>query len=675
MTKDGNKTKTSDEMQNKNSPSRDETRINAYMQAAQENKWLNLTLRYGTAILVVVFAFLLYGELTVILGPGLPTYILFYPAIIIVALLGGLGPGILATLLSVILTGIWILPPPGQISLKSPVDSVGAVLFTIFGIIISSVAELYRRNRDKAAAYDQEQALRGTRLEKEFLANILQHASQPFAIGYPDGRLGLHNSAFEDLTGYTTEELNAIDWSNKLTPMEWREMEQHKLDELNRTGQPVRYEKEYIRKDGSRVPIEMLVNVALGENGAPKYYYSFLTDITERKKAEIAIKQQADLIGLSHDAIVVWELDNGIESWNRGAKALYGYSESEAIGNVTHSLLSTNFPVPWSEIRAELLDSSMWEGELKHSTKDGQEVIVSARLQLITRKDGQKMVLETNRDITPRKKAEEKVRELLEGETQLTEELQTSNEELQVANEELINQQDELQELIKKLEISNRELEQFAYVASHDLQEPLRMVSSFTQLLEMRYKDKLDKDADEFIQFIVEGANRMKDLIDDLLAFSRLNTEAKPFESVNMGQSVNAVISYLKPGIEESNAEIIVDLLPTVMGDSSQIRQLFQNLISNAIKFRRDKPPQIHISAQDLGNEWKIGVSDNGIGIGPEHQRKIFEIFKRLHTRKEYAGTGIGLAICKRIVDRHGGRIWVESEEGKGSTFYFTIPK
>jgi len=212
-------------------------------------------------------------------------------------------------------------------------------------------------------------------------------------------------------------------------------------------------------------------------------------------------------------------------------------------------------------------------------------------------------------------------------------------------------------------------------VASHDLQEPLRMVSSFTQLLERRYKDRLDADADDYIGFIVDGSHRMKNLIDDLLAFSRLKTEAKPFELVKLGASVNEVLSNLKPSIEEFDAEITRDALPSVIGDPSQIKQLFQNLISNAIKFHGDEIPKIHISIGELVSQWQIGISDNGIGIDPKHQKKVFKIFNRLHTREEYDGTGIGLAICKRIVERHGGRIWVESEPGDGSTFYFTISK
>ena len=200
------------------------------------------------------------------------------------------------------------------------------------------------------------------------------------------------------------------------------------------------------------------------------------------------------------------------------------------------------------------------------------------------------------------------------------------------------------------------------------------MVSSFTQLLERRYKDKLDDDANDYIGFVVEGAQRMKDLIDDLLAFSRLNTTVREFEVVLMDVALDDVLINLKAYIRDHNAQISHDTLPTIKGDPIQINQLLQNLIANAIKFHGDKPPQIQISAQEFGDKWLFSIRDNGIGIDPKHQDQIFSIFKRLHTREDYEGTGIGLSICKRIVERHGGNIWVESELGKGSTFFFTIP-
>ena len=234
--------------------------------------------------------------------------------------------------------------------------------------------------------------------------------------------------------------------------------------------------------------------------------------------------------------------------------------------------------------------------------------------------------------------------------------------------------QEALKNTLVDLERSNKDLEQFAYVASHDLQEPLRMVASYTQLIEKRYAEKLDQDGRDFIKFAVSGANRMQTLINDLLSYSRIGTRANPLIPLDAHVPLGQARLNLNKTIGEASAIITNDELPVVMADETQLTQLFQNLIGNAIKFHKDgESPRIHIAAQQKTGEWVFSVQDNGIGIEAQYLQRIFVIFQRLHAREDYPGTGIGLAICKRIIERHGGKIWVESQPGRGSTFYFTL--
>lgn len=447
--------------------------------------------------------------------------------------------------------------------------------------------------------------------------------------------------------------------------------------------------------DGTIIPISISIKTIEDLNGS----YALITDLREQKYYEMlqetqeALKKSEELLRTvvenSHDGISLIDLKSGFYTFMSPAQEeLTGFTMEEINSFTTEEAYERIHPNDREKLSslqkrmsASLNSEAMVEYQWK--IKSGEYCWFHDSRKLVIDDQGKPIgLVSVSRDITAQKQAEELKQFMLEKEQQLTEELSASNEELQATaeelkttNEELIHAQNSMQELINKLKTSNKELEQFAYVASHDLQEPLRTVASFTQLLEMRYKDKLDEDADDYIGFIVEGAKRMKDLIDDLLAFSRLNTESKEFELIMMEITLDDVLTNLKPSIKKNKAEVTYDPLPSVMADSSQINQLLQNLIANAIKFHGDKPPKIDISAREVDDEWIITVSDEGIGISPEHHEQIFNIFTRLHTREKYEGTGIGLSICKRIVERHGGRIWVESEPDKGSTFFFSIPK
>jgi len=377
-------------------------------------------------------------------------------------------------------------------------------------------------------------------------------------------------------------------------------------------------------------------------------------DITGHKQSEDALAYEKyllqTLMDTSPDHIYFKDADSHFIRINRAQAGRFGLSDpAQAIGKTDGDYFSEEHSRQALADEQKVIQSGqpLVGIEEKETWPGGGETWVSSTK--VPLRDSAGQIIGTfgiSRDITERKRAQE----VLARQTQ-------------------------------ELARSNAELEQFAYIASHDLQEPLRMITSYLQLLERRYSNKLDADADEFISYAVDGANRLQRLISDLLAYSRVNTRGKPFELVDCVVVMQHVLLNLKVAIEESGAAVTHDALPQVMGDSRQLVQLFQNLIGNAIKFRADQPPQVHISVQQQENHshgeaasWVFAVQDNGIGIEPRYFDRIFLIFQRLHNREEYPGTGIGLAICKKIVERHGGQIWVESELGKGSTFRFTIP-
>jgi PAS domain S-box-containing protein len=274
-------------------------------------------------------------------------------------------------------------------------------------------------------------------------------------------------------------------------------------------------------------------------------------------------------------------------------------------------------------------------------------------------------------DVTERQRAQEEVRTL---NAELEQRVRERTAQFEAANQHLKREIAERQRAVAELALSNAELELFASVASHDLQEPLRMVSSYMELLSQRYRGQLDEKADRWIGFAVEGAARMKELIHDLLEFSRVGTRGKPMAPTDSGRVFDAVVANLQTAIAESGAVVTRGPLPTVRADATQLTQVLQNLIGNGLKYRGLQRPEIRVAAERRADDWLFSVHDNGIGIDPKFAERIFVIFQRLHTREEYPGTGIGLALCKKVVERHGGHIWVESQPGQGATFYFTLP-
>jgi PAS domain S-box-containing protein len=335
---------------------------------------------------------------------------------------------------------------------------------------------------------------------------------------------------------------------------------------------------------------------------------------------------------------------------NSQAEKLFGYAREELLGQLIEILVPERFRqrhvADRERYTAAPRTRPMGAGlALSARRKDGSELPVEISLSPLGESEDL-LVMSIIRDVTERKRAEDELRRTAA----------------------------RLAEQTAELERSNAELQQFAYVASHDLQEPLRMVASYTQLLARRYGDKLDDDAREFIDFAVDGARRMQALINDLLAYSRVGTRAVEFAPTDCNAVVDQVIADLGAAIEDQRAVVTRGDLPTVQADTMQLSQLFQNLIGNAIKFHGERPPRVDVAAERQGQDWLFAVRDNGIGIDPEYADRIFIIFQRLHSRAEYPGTGIGLAICKKIVERHGGRIWLESKVGEGTTFYFTLP-
>jgi PAS domain S-box-containing protein len=519
-----------------------------------------------------------------------------------------------------------------------------ALLFgTVLGVLIAAGAG-WSVSRDMAARGLAEDALREG---EERFRDLANNISQLAWMADEKGSIFWYNQRWFDYSGTTLEEMAGWGWQKVQHP----DHVQRVVDKMSRCFQggevwedtfPLRARDGTYRWFLSRaVPICDAAEKVLR-------WFGTNTDITESKEAQEHLAQMESryrgLLEAAPDAMVVVNSATEIVLLNAQAETQFGYHRDELLGQKVTNIIPDGFAArlvaDGTRSAAEALAQQIGAGvELVGRRKDGSEFPLEIMLSPLDSTEGM-LVTAAIRDISARKRSEE-----------------------------------QLVKTVGELRRSNDELQQFAYVSSHDLQEPLRMVASYTQLLANRYKGRLDSDADEFIGFAVDGCNRMKGLIQDLLAYSRSGTNGHALCEVSGEDALEGALRNLGMMIEQSDAVVTHDPLPAIMTDETQLIQILQNLVGNAIKYHGTEAPRVHVSATNGGEEWLFAVRDNGLGIAPEYFERIFIIFQRLHGRTEFEGTGIGLAICKKLVERLGGRIWVESQPAKGSTFYFTLPQ
>lgn len=506
----------------------------------------------------------------------------------------------------------------------------------------------YRRQRSEIA--EREQAEEAMRRSEERFRKVFEEGPLGMQLIGLDYRFSKVNSTFSRLVGYTEEELQALTPFDITHPDDIGKDKELASGLLEERLPHFSIEKRYIRKDGRPVWVSLTASIMLSDDGKPLSFLGMVEDITDRKRAEEALRTSEERLRKSEEiaGLGSWELDvaENILTWSDEVYRIFGLQPRE-FGATYEAFLEAVHPDD-REAVDKAYSGSLEEGrdsyEIEHRVvrkSTGEIRYVHEKCEHYRDETG-RIVRSVGmvHDITERKLAEQ-----------------------------------ERERLLQEVQRSNKELEQFAYVASHDLQEPLRTVENYLQLLERKYKGRLDDKADKYIHFAVDAVQRMWKLIEGLLAYSRISRKGEEFKPVDLNDVFSTALSNLSVSIRESHAEISKDELPVVPGDATQLVQLFQNLLGNAIKYRKpDRGPRVRVSVKKAGIEHLFSVQDNGIGIDPKDHDKVFQIFRRLHSRTEYPGTGIGLALCKRVVERHHGHIWVESVPGEGSTFFFTLP-
>jgi PAS domain S-box-containing protein len=577
----------------------------------------------------------------------------------------------------------------GEISLQSTEGKIIPVYISIntvkdlmgVYVVITDLSEQKLHEQLKTVYNQLNNSLESMRVSEKRYRSILNNLQDAYIQEDKKGKITIASPSAARMYHYKSpKEMIGISVTNLYKNPDDRKQF---LAKLKKHGKLENNENEALRKDGTCFYASQNAKYHYNEKDQIMGTETLVRDITANKLANEALKrsriQFKVLIENLNIGVALVDEDGKFSVVNPAFMGMFGLDSDGDILNVNSQDWSLwkvygednkLIDVDDHPVRKVAITGKPVKNQLVSVLNPGSNNLVWMLVSAdpIFNKDGTlNKIICTYYDYTERKLDEERNQELLKNEVRLIDEVKTSNKDLMETQYELMN-------TIKKLEISNNELKNFAYVTSHDLREPLRMITSFLQLLERRYTDQLDQDAKDFIGYAVDGAKRLDSMINDILIYSKV-TKGRELSEVNFNKVIEKVYVNLISSIEETDAEVIYDSLPTLITDESLMIQLFQNLISNAIKYRRKEKPEIYVTVKEEGNEYIFSVEDNGIGIDEKHVDKIYTIFKRLHTSEEYEGTGIGLAIAQKIVQQQGGKIWVESELGKGSTFYFTVPK
>lgn len=600
---------------------------------------------WSLAVSATALATLARFALSPLVGTAVP-FLTYFVAVVLVVWYRGFRPAAVAIVLSLMAGTYFFLSPDRTFLITSRADRVTVLGFAFVSVAVAFLLALQRRTleRANAEAVRRRSAENAERQQRERFETTLASIGDAVITTDTDGRIVFANRVAQSLLRLPMAELagkpldQVFQIINELT----REKVESPVTRVLREGTVVGLANHtsLVAHDGTEIPIDDSGAPIRGEGGAVQGAVLVFRDVTARRRAEEAGRLLASIVASSEDAIISKDLDGVITSWNQGAERIFGYSASEMIGRP----ISTIVPPDRLDEMVRILErirrgERIEQFDSVRAKKNGELVNVALTISPIYDSTGRIVgASKIARDVTSRKRDE-----------------------------------DQLRELNTNLGRANADLERFAFAASHDLQEPLRMITTFAQFLANTTPGPPHKDAPLFIQNIIDGTDRMRELLADLLTYTEIAERQEPVEPVDLNLVIDTVLKNLQLAIDETCAVITTDPMPILSANKAHWISLFQNLIGNALKYRGQEPPRIHVSVQETEGEFRFTVADNGMGIDPEYHESIFGIFKRLHGKK-IPGTGIGLAICQRIVERYGGRIWVESEPGRGANFVFTLP-